>query len=163
MYKNKEEKKLISPQQALSRLMELCSRSEKCTGDASVLLEKWGITEATRASILQTLVEQRYIDNRRYAAAFVRDKMVHNKWGRRKIFDALRMKRLPSDVIEEALSAIPSETEQEQLIIILRRKQGSVKAETKYQKRDKLVRYALSKGFLLEDILEVIDEIMAEK
>ena len=163
MYDTKKEKKPLQPQQALARLMALCSRSEKCTEDARILLERWGIAAEHRTGIVRALVEQRYIDDRRYATAFVRDKIAHNKWGRRKISDALRMKRIPTDDIEQALAALPGDAEREQLLLLLRRKRASSKAENDYRMKEKLVRYALSKGFLLDDILETVDGIMAEK
>ena len=163
MYYTKKEKQPLQPQQALDRLMTLCSRSEKCTEDARVLLERWGIAAEYREEIIRTLIKQKYIDDRRYAAAFVRDKIAHNKWGRRKIGDALRMKRIPADAVEHALAAVPDGTEREQLLLLLRRKRASVKAENDYRMKEKLVRYALSKGFALDDILETVDGIMAEK
>ena len=67
------ERKTKTAQQALQLLMRLCSRSEKSTGDALRLMRTWGVPEAEKRGVLDKLIADRYIDNRRYAEAYTRE------------------------------------------------------------------------------------------
>ena len=164
MYEPKKKPGTVpEPSAALTRLMLLCSRSEKCTDDIRRLLERWEVAEECRDEIIGALTAQKYLDDRRYARAFARDKLTYNRWGRQKIYHALRMKGIPSADIVRALEEMPDNLEAEQLETVLRRKRASVKAENEYRLKEKLVRHALSKGFELDDILRAVDGILSEK
>lgn len=73
-------KRSKSPEQALSALMRLCARAEKCSGDALRLMRGWGVEPAAQQQVLRQLQQQRFIDDERYAAAFVREKMRLSGW-----------------------------------------------------------------------------------
>ena len=75
------ERKTKTAQQALQSLMRLCSRSEKSTGDALRLMRTWGVPEAEQRGVLDKLIADRYIDNRRYAEAYTREKSNLAGWG----------------------------------------------------------------------------------
>ena len=85
------EHKTKTAQQALQSLMRLFSRSEKSTGDALRLMRTWGVTEAEQRGELYKLIADRYIDNRRYAEAYTREKSQLAGWGERKIAMQLRL------------------------------------------------------------------------
>ena len=102
-------KKQMSEQQALSRLASACSQAEHCTGEINQKLERWGIAPDAHQRILDYLITNKYVDDARFAKLFVRDKLKFNKWGRRKIAEALWMKRIPTDIQEEALAEITDE------------------------------------------------------
>ena len=72
MAMNKREK---TPEQALRSLMNLCVKAERSEFDVRRLLERWGVAEGERQRILCTLVRERLVDNRRYAEAYVREKV----------------------------------------------------------------------------------------
>ena len=68
-------------EQALVSLMNLCAKSEKCSADARRLMRGWGVSVADAERVLQRLVAERFIDDSRYAEAFVREKINLSGWG----------------------------------------------------------------------------------
>ena len=93
------QRKPLSPEMALSRLATLCARAERCRSELEQKLRLWGIGAADSERILSRLEKERYFDDRRFAAAFTRDKALYSHWGRRKIEAALRLKRIePADI-----------------------------------------------------------------
>lgn len=141
------ERRTKTPEQALQSLMRLCARAEKSSGDARRLMRGWGVTPDAAEKVLQQLVAQRFIDDERYAAAFVREKCSLSGWGAYKIRTALQRKEIAPRLIDEALSAIDREASCERLLTQLRRKMARTKAATPYELRGKLLRYGLSLGF----------------
>jgi regulatory protein len=111
--------------------------------------------------VLRHLKAERYIDNRRYAEAFVREKMALSGWGARKITDALRRKRIDTEIIREALAPLLSTTDMHQRVCtLLQRKLRTTKGKTTYEVRTKLIRYALSQGYDYEVVREAIDTLL---
>ena len=99
-------KKALKPEVALMRLEALCARSEQCEGEIRRKLRLWQIGEEDADTIVRSLRRRRFVDDSRYAGAFVRDKYRFARWGRRKIELALRQKRVDADIIAEALEEI---------------------------------------------------------
>ena len=95
--------KSLSPQEALHKAAAYCSSGEQCCYDISEKLKKWGIEDSEASKIIEYLIKQRFIDEARYAKGFTNDKFRFNKWGRTKIAYALRLKKIPETLIDEAL------------------------------------------------------------
>ena len=111
-----------TPEQALAALMRLCARAERSEEDARRLMTRWGVAPADRERVLERLRRDRFIDDARYAEAFVREKINLSGWGARKIADALHRKRIARETIERALAALDAGTARERLADLLRRK-----------------------------------------
>ena len=143
-------------------LMRLCARSERCTGDALRLMERWGVPPTERKSVVERLVAQRFIDDRRYAEAYTREKTSLSGWGARKIALHLRQKGVAQQIITETLSAVDDLAQQSRLEDRLRRKQRTTKAASDYELRGKLLRYAMTQGYDYDMAMEAIECIMAK-
>lgn len=158
---NGKERKTKTPEQALASLMRLAARSEKSSGDALRLMRGWGVDPAAQQGVLGKLVAQGFIDDRRYAAAYVREKSRLNGWGTYKIRRMLSTKGIAKEVIDEALRGIDSGAATEKLGSMLRRKMASTRAENPYELKGKLLRYGLSLGYEYDDVIRTIDDIVA--
>lgn len=156
------ERKTKNADQALASLMRLCARSEKSTGDAQRLMRTWGVPESDRDSVLKKLTTDKFIDDRRYASMFVREKINLSGWGIYKIRQALRNKGVAEPVIAEALA---DNADKEKMDVRLRDKLASKlnkTAGTPYEIKGKLMRYGLSLGYDYESVTTVVDEIIKE-
>ena len=92
--------KTLTPPEALHRAAALCSSSEHCIADIREKLSRWGIGEPDARTIVERLVQERFIDEGRYAIAFAKDKFRFSGWGRIKIRYALQQKRIGnSDIV----------------------------------------------------------------
>lgn len=157
------ERKSKSAAEALQSLMRLCARGERSTGDAMRLMRTWGVPEGERQSVVDRLVAQRFIDNSRYAELYVREKSRLSGWGARKIAMQLRTKGVEKEVIAEALATIDRDEQSDRLAEKLRRKMRTTKAQSDYEMRGKLLRYALGLGYDYDDANTALDKIMAER
>ena len=148
------ERRTRTPDEALAALMRLCARAEKCEGDARRLMRGWGLGEREAAAVLERLVRDRFIDDRRYAGLFVREKQHLSGWGPYKIRQALQRKEIDRATIEEALAALDPAAQRPRLEEQLRRKAHTAKAATPFELRTKLIRYGLSLGYSYETVQE---------
>ncbi len=157
------ERKTKTATQALQALMRLCSRAEKSTGDAMRLMRTWGVPENQRDEVLKKLIDQRFIDNRRYAEAYTREKSSLAGWGARKIAMQLRQKGVEREIITEVLSTLDAEAQDNKLQEKLQRKMRTTKATNEYELRGKLLRYALSLGYDYDQSIAILDKIAKEQ
>ncbi len=141
------------------RLKGLCSRREYCRSDImkKALTAMEGDSVAA-ARIVDSLVEEKYIDDLRYASAFARDKSSIAGWGEVKIRYMLASKGISKDVIEEALKDIDEGRASDKLQRLMETKAKSLEGDP--QKRLKLLRFGLGRGYGYEDINEVLEKIL---
>ena len=162
MLPQKRVKRTKTPEQALASLQRLCARAERSSGDAMRLMATWQVPEADRQGVLQRLIKDRFIDDSRYAEAFVREKSNLSAWGEYKIRTALRRKGIADEIINNTLLQMPAEQNLERLTERLKRKIRTIKYDTTYQLKTKLIRHALSLGFTMDDVLKCVEEVMRD-
>ena len=131
----------------MNRAAALCARSEQAPGDIREKLVKWGLSPGEAGQVLARLIEQGYIDERRYARAFVNDRFRFNGWGRIKIAHQLRLKGISSDLIDEAMTVIDEEQYRERLLELLRAKWRDVSNREPRAAWAAMMRFAASRGF----------------
>jgi regulatory protein len=145
---------------ALDKAMSQCSRREFCCDDIRSKLSLWGVDHNDAEKIIGILIKENFINESRYATAFVRDKFKYNKWGKIKIESHLRVKKLPPDIISSALNSIDNEQYIKLLRGIIEGHRRTIKAKNQYDLKAKLLRFGLSRGFessLVYDILNELD------
>ncbi|MDE5858685.1 MAG: RecX family transcriptional regulator, partial [Muribaculaceae bacterium] len=102
-------KREVTPEQALAKMEDLCSRSEHSSFEIKKKLVNMRLSVETINKIVDSLIDRRYIDDHRYAIAYARDKYQFSKWGRLKIKQALTLGNIPRDFIADALEQIDQE------------------------------------------------------
>ena len=144
-------------QEALITLTALCASSEHCSQEMLDKMTRWQLPEEEQARVMDYLVKNNYIDEERFTHAFVMDKIRYNKWGRRKIEQALWQKRIPKDIQTKILDEIDENEYLNVLRPLLKSKRRSIKAKNDYELNMKLIKFALSRGFTFELIRQCID------
>ncbi len=140
-------KRPISVAQALNRAAALCARSEQAPGDIREKLIKWGLNTSDANQVIAQLTSQGFIDERRYARAFVKDRFAFNGWGKIKIAHQLRQKGIPSEAIDEAMTAIDDDAYRQRLTELLHAKWRTVKDREPRATWAAMMRFAASRGF----------------
>ena len=146
----------LSDEQALRRLAAYCSRSERCIEEVCRKMNLWEIPADSQNRIVQQLLQEKFLDEERYCKAFVNDKAKYNRWGIGKIRFELRKKQIPEPVIREALKNLDPEESRERLRVLIEQKKKSIKGKNDYDIRQKLLRFAASRGFSQEEIESVL-------
>ena len=173
----------MTQEQLLERLRSRCSRAEYSTGQVAAYARRWldkgdaAVAEESRDKVVEEivarLVEERFVDDNRFAVAFVRDKLKFNGWGKQKIVFKLRSLGVAADIIERALRenyyCADSDcgggeerlSGQKVLERLLEKKWKSLKEDEPLQVRKaKAVRFAAGRGFEYGDIIAALAKIM---
>ena len=150
-------KKDMTEQEAYLQLAALCAQAEHCQQEMRDKMRRWELDETVQNRIVARLVKERYVDDERYARAFVKDKIRYNKWGRRKVQQALWQKHIDADVQQRVLDEIDEKEYLDILRPLLKQKRKSIKAESDYELNQKLVRFALGRGFGFDIIRQCLN------
>ena len=150
--------KPITYEQALHRMAAYCSRAERCIHDIRQKLTRWELTLDQQNKIIQHLQKEKFLDEIRFCRAFVNDKSKYNQWGNYKIKYELKKKNIPEDLIKEALQAINPKESRKQLCQLLQNKKKNIKGKNDFEIKQKLIRFAASRGFSLEEIEKALCE-----
>ena len=159
-------KKEMTEQEAYLQLAALCAQAEHCQQEMRDKMRRWELDETVQNRIIDRLIKERYVDDERYARAFVKDKIRYNKWGRRKVQQALWMKRIDADIQQQVLDEIDETEYLDVLRPLLKQKRKSIKAESDYELNQKLLRFALGRGFgfdIIRQCLDVAEEDYSEE
>ena len=152
----------MTEQQILFKLTALCAGSEHCSYEMAEKMRKWDVDDETQARVMAYLTRERYVDDERYCRFFVRDKIRFNKWGRRKVEQALYQKHIPTDISRPILDEVPDDEYLAVLKPLLKSKARTVKAKSEYEKNMKLIKYAMSRGFTFDIIKQCLSGDMDE-
>ena len=149
----------MTKEQVLYKLTSLCARAEYCQHDMLEKMRKWEVNSVDKAEIMEYLLREKYVDEERYARHFISDKLRFNKWGRRKVEQALYMKRIPESIYRPILDEQCDEDYEDILMPLLRNKLRTVKGKNSYDIRNKIIRFALSRGFETDLVLKAVDKL----
>ncbi|MBO6144623.1 MAG: RecX family transcriptional regulator [Prevotella sp.] len=161
-----EQKAQKTEQEAYLTLAALCAQAEHCQWEMLEKMRRWGLPDDAQARVVERLVNERYIDDERFARAFVKDKVQYNKWGRRKVEQALWQKHIDQDIRQQVLDETDDEAYLSVLRPLLKQKRKSTKAASDYELNQKLLRFALGRGFtfdIIRQCLDVEEDIMEEE
>lgn len=143
----KQANKPLTPDQVLDKMAKYCAYQERCVKDVRDKLKTFEIPEEEKTKILDYLLDNRFVNDERFAKSFVRGKVNQSGWGVNKILFHLVQKGIDKDIIEEALGQTDEEAYRQRLIEILETKSKTVKAANDFEKKRKLAAYAMQKGF----------------
>lgn len=146
----------MTEQEAYLRLAALCAQAEHCEYEMQEKMRRWEIADDAQARVMQRLITERYVDDERFARAFANDKVKYNKWGRRKVEQAMWLKHIAEDIRQRVLDSIDDEEYIAILRPLLQQKRRSVKARNDYELRQKLIKFAIGRGFTMNIIKQCI-------
>lgn len=150
--------KPLTPDQVLEKMAKYCAYQERCVKDVKDKLKSFDLPEKKKTKILDYLLDNRFVNDKRFARSFVRSKVNQSGWGVNKIRFHLMQKGIDKELIDEALGQTDEEVYRQRLIDILKTKSKTVKAASDYEKKRKLAAYAMQKGFEGPLVWEVVKE-----
>lgn len=145
----------------LDRMRRLCSRREYCSSD--ILKKLMDATDGDRArssEMLSVLIEERYVDDLRYASAYARDKATLSGWGETKIRYMLSSKGIAKDLIAKAMEEIDDVKASSRLEKLMENKYRSLKEDP--QCRLKMLRFGLGRGYSYDEVSKVLETLMKD-
>lgn len=156
--------KELTYEQALLRASSLCSQAEKAPQDIFEKAQTWGLSEADAARLVARLIEENFLNEERFARAFVNDKFRFAHWGRVKVAYALKAKGISESVINAALDEKVEEEDYDQTCRdLLSSRMKNMILPLSMQDRARLYRYAAQRGFESSVISRALSAILAER
>ena len=151
----------LSLEQGLYKAATYCSRSEHCSHEVREKLFAWDVAPEAHDPIIDRLISEKFLDDNRFGWSYINDKYKYRRWGRIKIHHHLRAKGLHTQQINELLTeVIDPDTYDENLRHVLTEKQRSTRANSSYELKGKLVRFACSRGYEPDCVYRIIDELL---
>ena len=150
--------KNLSEQEALHKAAAYCSSAERCIAEVTEKLSRWGVPEEVSQLVIDYLLQENFINEARYVKSYVADKLTFNKWGKIKIAYNLQKKEIEPKLIQQELDSI-DDIYFNLLLKLLLSKKKSVTGKNEYEIKNKLFRFALSRGFSSADSQIVINQL----
>ncbi len=150
----------LNYRQALTKVMALCSQSERCRSEIIAKLRQWELSEEEISQAIDYLIKERFLDEERFVRFYVNDKLQFNKWGKVKLSFMLRQKQIPEIIVSEALDQINDDLYTKTLRNLLKTKAKSVKGASDYERKGKLAVFAQSHGFEAELAFRMAGELI---
>ena len=135
-----------------------CALKEYCRMELAQKFMQRGLSRPDCEDVLEQLEQEGFVDEARYARAFVHDKTLYDHWGRMKTRQALAVKNIGNEHIEQALATIDEEEYRQILRKLLLTKTPTIKAATDYERAQKLLRFAAGRGFEADLVFRVMGE-----
>jgi regulatory protein len=154
-----EQRKIYDLKEAREKIRAFCVYRDRSHAEVSAKLFTYGLHSATVNELMGELVEEKYLDEERFARSFVRGKYSIKKWGRVKIEQALKPHKLSAYVLKQAFSEIDATQYRQNLSAILERKWQENKGLKAFSRRQKTAQYAFSRGYESELIWELLNEL----
>ena len=132
---------------AIERLKNYCALQDRCQWDVTQKMKEWGLLEMTQNHILEILIQEKYVDEERFAQSFCRGKFIIKKWGKVKITKELKKKKISDICIKKGLEEIDL-TEYDLLLEnLLTKKNDTLRDKNHFKRKSKLARFLIQRGF----------------
>ncbi len=157
MFEKKAPVKITDPYLALMKMQSWCAYQERSQQDARNKLYELGMWEEAVENIIVKLIEDNFLNEERFAMSFARGKFVIKKWGRIKIKQELKQKRVSDYCLKKALQQIDETEYINTLKKLIETKRKLIKEPSKIKLQYKLMTYALSKGYEKDVVFDVLN------
>ena len=148
----------LTKEQALQKLRHFCGYQERCHSEVKEKLYNLGVFKKDHDEIVAALIEEKYLNEERFAIAFAGGKFRLKQWGRVKIEYELKQKQVSSYSIKKALKQIDEEVYLRVLNKLAEEKYVALKDEQFLVRKKKTMNYLAGKGFEMELVREVVEK-----
>ena len=132
---------------AIERLKNYCALQDRCQWDITQKMKEWGLLEMTQNHILEILIQEKYVDEERFAQSFCRGKFIIKKWGKVKITNELKKKKISDICIKKGLEEIDPAEYDLLLENLLTKKNNTLRDKNHFTRKSKLARFLIQRGF----------------
>lgn len=142
--------------ECIKKLESYCAYQERCHYEVEQKLWEIEAPRDLHDEVMMHLVNNNFLNEERYAKAVVRGKFLHKKWGRIKIMQWFKQKKVSEYCVKVGLSEIDPAVYQTTLQSLYDKKSKLTKAANAYQKDNKIAQYLISKGYESHLVWETI-------
>lgn len=149
--------------EAKSRLESLCAYQERCSFDLDKKMRTWGLNEEDRNALLAHLIENNFLSEERFAEAYVSGKTKIKRWGKIKIVNELKRKKISDYSIKRAFEELEEDLYEDNVRALIQRKYSDIKGDPKdYKNKVKVYRFLASKGYETDLIKREVERFLQD-
>ncbi len=141
---------------ALAKAEHYCAYQERAQQEIRDKLYEWGLWSDDVEGIISELIETNFLNEERFTQAYVSGKFRIKQWGKIKIKQGLKLKRIPDKMIQRALNSIDPDDYLKAILTAAQKKAPLIKEKDAFKRKHKLVSYLMGKGFERDLIIEVL-------
>lgn len=145
---------------AFNKSAALCAKQERCCCEIEDKLVLWEVDKVIIEKVISQLIDEKYIDENRFAGFYARDKFRFNKWGKQKIAWHLRRKKIDQEIIKDVLNKLDDRDYNETLFLLMKEKERGLPVNDPYKKKAALIRFAVSRGFEFDQIMKTLERLL---
>jgi regulatory protein len=152
--------KIFDEKTALAKAEHYCAYQERSQQEVRDKLYEWGLYPKSVENVIILLIAGNFLNEERFANVYTRSKFNQKGWGKNKIKQGLKLKRVSDPLIKKALKVIDGDDYLMMLQQILQKKSLLLAEKDQFKRRYKLQQYALSRGYendLIADVLKNSD------
>ena len=150
--------KALTIKEAKQKIAKYCAYQERCHQEVRDKLFGYGLRSDDVELIIYELTRQNFLNEERYAISFARGKFLHNKWGRNKIIQYLKTKRVSEYCIKKGLSEIDEQDYVKTIKELVAKKKQQHKGLKEYQRNYKTAQFLVNKGYESRLVWGVLNE-----
>ena len=154
-----QDKRVYDLKIAIERLKNYCALQDRCQWDVTQKMKEWGLLKMTQNHILEILIQEKYVDEERYAQSFCRGKFIIKKWGKVKITNELKKKKISDICIKKGLEEIEHSEYDLLLENLLTKKNDTLRDKNHFTRISKLARFLIQRGFERNLVWDKIREL----
>ncbi len=145
----------------LQKAASYCAYQERTQDEVRKRLQKWEVWGDEADEIIAELISQNYLSEERFAKTYAGGKFRMKNWGKMKIKQELHRRGLSEYSIQQGMKEIPEESYQTSLKeVLIKKKAQLLRTETdKFKLKQKLVRFALGKGYESELVWKTVENL----
>ncbi len=139
--------KTYTVEEATRALEHFCAYQERCHLEVEQKLTKMKMIPSAQEHVILHLLKENYLNEERFAKSFVRGKFLIKNYGRLRISNELKLRKINPSLIQKALTEIDDEAYIKTLKNLIDKKNASIKESNIYKKKKKIIDFLLRKGF----------------
>ena len=149
---------ILDKRAALGKAESYCTYQERSQQEVRNKLYDWGLWKDDVEQVISELIEGNFLNEERFAMAYVSGKFNIKKWGKIKIKQGLKLKKVPDKMIVKALNTIDYDDYLKVILAAAEKKSASLTEKEPYKRKYKLMTYLFSRGFESNLISEVLKD-----
>ena len=153
-----ENNKVYTVKEATERIQSYCAIQDRCQWDVERKMKEWGISDEIIENIVTDLILEKFVDEQRFSESFCRGKFRIKKWGKVKIENELKIKKISNNCIDKGLLQIEKKEYMKVLKDLYLKKRDSLKDTNQFIRKGKIVKHLQQKGFESKLIWELINK-----
>tara|TARA_E500000331_G_scaffold340933_1_gene372771 strand:- start:158 stop:628 length:471 start_codon:yes stop_codon:yes gene_type:complete len=153
-----QKNKVYTVKEATERIQSYCAIQDRCQWDVERKMKEWNISDEIIENILTDLILDKFVDEQRFSESFCRGKFRIKKWGKVKIENELKIKKISNNCIDKGLLQIEKKEYMKVLKDLYLKKRDSLKDTNQFIRKGKIVKHLQQKGFESKLIWELINK-----